>query len=82
MAALFNRGETFYAQFFDPSGKRHQKSTHTKDKQSAEAKLREFERRAADPAYAAFDETTVQQALTELLYLRKFKEHFEETVKF
>jgi integrase len=82
MGILFKRGETFYAQYFDANGKRHQTSTRTRDRKSAEALLREFERRAADPAYAASNETTLEGALTQLLRSRKSKGRSEETVNF
>jgi hypothetical protein len=56
---LFKRNGTWYGWFFDAEGQRIQHSTKCKDKQAAEAVLREWERRAADPAYAAANTATL-----------------------
>jgi len=51
MGTLFRRTNgTFYAKFNDLDGKWHQQSTGTRDRKAAENRLREFERRASDPA--------------------------------
>lgn len=52
--------------YYDADGRRHQLSTRTTDRKAAEAIVREWERRAADPAHAATHKTTVDQALVEL----------------
>jgi len=59
---LFKRGATWYCWVFDANGKRIQKSTRCKDRKAAEAVAREYERRAADPAYAASNQTTLEEA--------------------
>ena len=83
MGTLFRRGAgTFYAKFKDLDGKWHQQSTGTRDRKAADARLREFERRASDPAYAASNETTLQQALEQLLKSRRAKGTAEATVEF
>ncbi len=65
---LYKRGQTFYAQFYDLNGKRITRTTGCSDRKAAEAKLREFERRAADPDYAASHEATVGQALKNMMW--------------
>jgi integrase len=70
---LFKRGDTWYGWFFDAEGKRIQRSTKCRDKQAAEAVLREWERRAADPAYAAANTATLERALAQFLNDRAFK---------
>lgn len=50
---LYKRGQTSHARFYDLQGKRITRTTGCSDRKTAEAKLREFERRAADPDYAA-----------------------------
>jgi hypothetical protein len=70
---LFKRGDTWYGWFFDSEGKRVQRSTKCRDKQAAEAVLREWERRASDPAYAAANTATLERALAQFLTDRSFK---------
>jgi integrase len=70
---LFKRGDTWYAWFYDANGKRYQRTTRQTDKRAAEATLREWERRAADPTYAAAHETTLEEALRSMLRDRKLK---------
>ena len=70
---LFKRGGIWYGWFFDADGKRIQRSTKTRDKQAAEAVLREWERRASDPAYAAANTATLERALAQFLADRSFK---------
>ena len=83
MGSLFRRQSgTFYAKFKDLDGGWHQQSTGTRDRKAAEARLREFERRASDPAYAASNEATLQQALEQLLKSRRAKGTAEATVEF
>ena len=77
---LFKRGDTWYAWFYDASGKRYQRTTRQTDKRAAEATLREWERRAADPTYAASHETTLDDALRGMLRDRKLKGRAEGTL--
>ena len=70
---LFKRGDTWYAWFYDANGTRYQRTTRQTDKRAAEATLREWERRAADPTYAAAHETTLEDALRGMLRDRKLK---------
>ncbi len=77
---LFKRGDVWYAWFFDPDGNKIQRSTKCRDRKAAEATLREFERRAADPAYAASHQATLADALRGLLRDRKLKGRAEGTL--
>lgn len=70
---LFKRNGTWYGWYFDAEGRRIQRSTKCRDKQAAEALLREWERRAADPAYAAANSATLERALQQFLTDRTFK---------
>jgi integrase len=78
---LFRRGKVWYAWYFDAEGARHQRSTKCTDKRAAEAVLREWERRAADPAYAAANSTTLEDALRRFLVDRKLKGRAEGTLE-
>jgi integrase len=78
---LFKRGNTWYCWFFDSNGKRVQKSTKCRDKQAAEACMREWERRAQNPAYAAAHSDTLARALEQLLVDRKFKGRAAATIE-
>ena len=83
MGSPFRRQSgTFYAKFKDLDGKWHQQSTGTRDRKAADARLREYERRASDPAYAASNEATLRQALEQLLKSRRAKGTAEATVEF
>lgn len=77
---LFRRGKTWYAWFYDASGNRYQRTNRQTDKRAAEATLREWERRAADPAYAASHETTRDDALRSLMRDRKLKGRADGTL--
>jgi integrase len=72
---LFRRRDSkvWYCWVYDAQGKRTQRSTRCTDRRAAEAALREFERRAADPAYAAAHSTTLDEALRRFLVDRKVK---------
>ncbi|MDX2053800.1 MAG: site-specific integrase [Polyangiaceae bacterium] len=70
---LFKRNGTWYGWVFDCEGKRIQRSTKCRDKRAAEIVLREWERRAADPTYAASHATSIEQALKQFLTDRLFK---------
>jgi hypothetical protein len=61
-------------------GTRVQRSTKCRDKQAAESVLREWERRAADPAYAAANTATLERALAQFLTDRTFKGRAEGTL--
>lgn len=65
MSRVYKRGGSPYwqAEFYDLSGQRHQRSTQCTDRRAAEARLRELERDAADPARAAARTTTVRDIL-------------------
>ncbi len=76
---LFKRGPIWYAWFYDASGNRYQRTTRQTDRRAAEATLREWERRAADPSYAASHENSLEDALRSLLRDRKLKGRAEGT---
>ncbi len=77
---LFKRGSVWYAWFYDANGNRYQRTTRQTDKRAAEATLREWERRAADPTYAASHEATLEEALRSLLRDRKLKGRADGTL--
>ncbi len=77
---LYKRGEVWWAWFYEPSGRRNCKSTKCTDKRAAELTLREWERGAADPAYAAAHTATVETALTRLIADRRSKGRAEGTL--
>ncbi len=66
---LFKRGSTWYGLFY-ADGVRIQQSTRCHDKKAAEAVLRQWERDAADPAYAASKNTSLSDALMLLVTRR------------
>ncbi|MDP3208315.1 MAG: site-specific integrase, partial [Rhodoglobus sp.] len=53
----------WHAQWYDAEGKRHERSTRAYDKKAAEDIARQWERDAADPAYATARDTTLSHAL-------------------
>jgi integrase len=55
---IFRRGKTWWAQY---RGRRV--SLHVTDRDAAERAFRELQRRAADPAYRATDQTTLNEAI-------------------
>lgn len=65
MSRVYKRNGSPYwqAEFYDLSGQRHQRSTQCTDRRAAEARLRELERDAADPARAAARTTTIRDIL-------------------
>jgi|SRR6478736_1450082 len=77
---LFKRGAIWYCWVYGANRERIQRSTGCRDRKAAEAKARELERRAADPAYAAANETTVSQAFEQLLRDRKAKGRADGTL--
>ncbi len=80
MSRIFKRNGTWYGWFFDLDGKRVQRSTKCRDKQAAESVLKEWERRAADPAYAAANTATLERALAQFLTDHRFKGRAEGTL--
>ena len=65
MSRVYKRSGSPYwqAEFYDLAGQRHQRSTQCTDRRAAEARLRELERDAADPARAAARTTTIRDIL-------------------
>src|SRR6187397_3206818 len=70
---LFRRGKVWYCWVYDAQGRRTQRSTKCTDRRAAEASLRDWERRAADPAYAAAHSATLDAALQRFLVDRRVK---------
>ena len=79
---LFRRSTSnvWYASYYDANGKRQTRSTKQLDKRAAAATLREWERRAADPAYAASHQATLEEALRGVMRDRKLKGRAEGTL--
>jgi integrase len=79
---LFRRSTSnvWYASYYDANGKRQTRSTKQLDRRAAAATLREWERRAADPAYAASNQATLEEALRGVLRDRKLKGRAEGTL--
>ena len=77
---LYKRGEVWSAWFYEPNGRRVSKSTKCTDRRAAELTLREWERGAADPAYAAAHSATVASALERLIIDRRGKGRAEGTL--
>ena len=77
---LFKRGKVWYGWVFDSAGRRVQRSTTCTDRRAAAAVLRGWERRAADPAYAAAHEATLEDAIRRLLIDRKLKNRASGTL--
>ena len=65
---VFRRGKVWYCWFYE-NGVRVQRSTQCHDRRAAEARAREFERDASDPAHAAARKATLSDALQLLLRL-------------
>jgi integrase len=77
---LYKRGDVWWGWFYEPNGRRVSKSTKCTDKRAAELTLREWERGAADPAYAAAHAATVETALNRLVADRRGKGRAEGTL--
>jgi integrase len=77
---LYKRAEIWWTWFYEPSGRRVCKSTQCTDKRAAELTLREWERGAADPAYAAAHTATIGSALERLIIDRRGKGRAEGTL--
>lgn len=77
---LFKRGATWYCWVYGADGQRIQKSTRCRDRKAAEAVAREFERRAADPAYAASNQATLEDALWNLIRDRTLRNRAQGTL--
>ena len=78
---LFKRNGIWYGWFFTPDGEKVQRSTRSSDKTTARSVLREWERRAADPAYSAAHQTSLEEALNAMLTDRRLKGRAESTIK-
>jgi integrase len=79
---LYRRGGTWWCWVIDVDGKRSYRSTRQRDKEAAKAVLRELDRRATDPAYAAANATTVADALDRLIRDRAVKGRASATLTF
>jgi integrase len=77
---LYKRGDVWSAWFYEPGGRRVSKSTKCTDRRAAELTLREWERGAADPAYAAAHTATIGSALERLIIDRRGKGRAEGTL--
>jgi len=64
---LYLRGRVWWCWFYDADGVIQRKSTKQRDKTAARAVLREFERQATDPRYAAANATSVHDALERMI---------------
>jgi integrase len=67
---LFKVGRTWHTWFY-LGGRRIKRSTHRRSKSAARAEARKWEEAASDPARAAAEATTVEDALNEVLQLRR-----------
>jgi integrase len=76
---LYKRGNIWWGWYYH-HGKRTCRSTRCRDKRAAEAIVREWERVAADPDYAAAHSTTLGEALGRFLIDRKNKGRAEATI--
>lgn len=81
LARLFRRATSpvWYGSYYT-GGKRVTRSTQQLDKRAAAAVLREWERRASDPAHAAAHETTLGDALQNLMRDRVLRGRAEGTL--
>jgi integrase len=78
---LYKRGTIWWGYVYDQtSGARIARSTKCKDKRAAEAVVREWERVAADPVYAAAHSATLPEAFSRFLSDRTAKGRAEGTV--
>jgi integrase len=78
---LYKRGRVWWCWYYDKAGVCHRVSTKQRDKEAARLALRQFERTAADPRYAAENATTIDAALRRLVAHRKERERAEGTIK-
>jgi integrase len=77
---LYKRGKIWWGWYYDADRKRVSKSTRCRDQRAAEAVVREWERAAADPTYAAANATTLREALERFLIDRTNKGRAEGTL--
>jgi len=70
---VYLRGRIWWGWYYDAQGTRHSQSTKCRDKRSAEATVREWERGAADPNYAASNEATFESGLKQMILDRRMK---------
>jgi integrase len=80
MERVYVRGRIYWGWYYDSNGRRIFRSTKCRDKRAAEAAVREWERGAADPNYAASNQTTVESALKQLIVDRKARGRAEGTL--
>lgn len=64
---LWKRGDVWFCSVYDASGRRHRRSTRCHDRKAAEIVARRWEQAAADPAAAAAQASTLDDALAGLL---------------
>ena len=69
---VFKRGKVYHCYVYE-DGKRVSYSTRCHDKAAAEAVAKDLERRAADPAYAATLQETIDGAIRRLIENRSEK---------
>jgi hypothetical protein len=63
MGRRYKRGKIWWGEYYDAGNERQRRSTRCTDAQAADARISEWERAAADPAYAATHQATVKGAL-------------------
>jgi integrase len=78
---VYKRGNIYWCNVFDPEvGKNVRRSTRCRDEKAAIAWRREFERRAADPAYFAAYEATIAEAILKFLEDRRRRGRAQATL--
>ena len=60
---IYKRGRVWHCTFYDERGARVRRTTNCEDRKAAEARAREWERRAADPDHAAASGETLSAAI-------------------
>jgi integrase len=78
---VYLRGRIWWGWYYDQQGNPQYSSTRCRDKPSAEAVVREWERRAADPHYAPTDETTVEVAIRWMMADRRLRGRAKGTLE-
>ena len=68
---VYKRGNTWHCMFYDALGRRVRRTTQCTDRAAAEARARQWERDAADPAFAAQRDATLDDALALLVRTRE-----------
>jgi len=72
---------TWWCEYYDAGHKRIQRSTGCRDRKAAEARARELERVAADPAHAAAHKITIRDALQRVVVDRAAQGRAKGTVE-